>query len=212
MRVIVLGASTPLGVEVVEDLTFRGHQPTAVLTPEQEWRVPGGHPVTVAYGDITNPHWLGDAVAGAEAVIDLLSMAHTRHAALQAQVATGHLLEAMAAHQVHRYVGIAPHYLSPAADEHPRWEASMRTIREELCPRGTAQTRHRLAMITDSPLAWTIVRTPALSPGPARGVRQVHLGPGRCPAASLTQTDAARFLAAQVLETSLLWTSPFIST
>ena len=117
----------------------------------------------------------------------------------------------MTAHRVHRYVGLAPHHLYPA----PGDSTKTAYVRQQLCqtlrPGGIAHTRDRFQMITGSGLRWTIVRTPVLSAGPARGVRHVHLRPGPQRRASLTQQDAARFLAAQVLETSLLWTSPLIS-
>lgn len=76
---------------------------------------------------------------------------------------------------------------------------------------GIAHTRDRFRMITASALNWTLVRTPVLSTGPARGVRHVRLTPSATQVGSLTQSDAARFLAARVLETSQLWTSPLIS-
>ena len=57
MRVIVLGAGTPLGQEVVEDLLFRGHHPTAVLDGEPVQDAHQPHLVDLAYGDITDTKW-----------------------------------------------------------------------------------------------------------------------------------------------------------
>lgn len=211
MRVIVLGAGTLLGQEVVEDLLFRGHQPTAVFEDLSGSTGHSPHPVGVARGDITDQHWLASVVAGTQAVVDVLSMTGNQQAAVRAHAATRHLVGAMAAHQVHRYVGLAPHYLYPVPEDTPRIARARQEIRQTLRPRGTAHTRDRFRMVTTSQLNWTIVRTPALSTGPARGVRHVQLRPGPRRRTSLTRTDAARFLAAQVLETSLLWTSPLIS-
>lgn len=211
MRVLVLGAGTPLGQEVVKDLQFRGHQPTAALEGQPENTVQQKHPVAVARGDITDSRWLDSTMAGTEAVVDVLSVARSQEAAVRAHTATRHLVGAMAVHRVHRYVGLAPHYLYPAPGDAPRIARARQAVRQTLRPGGIAHTRGRFAMITTSQLNWTIVRTPTLTAGPARGVRHVHLRPGPHPGVSLTQVDAARFLAAQVLETSLLWTSPLIS-
>ncbi|MGX5360015.1 hypothetical protein [Kocuria sp. KH4] len=65
-------------------------------------------------------------------------------------------------------------------------------------------------MITDSPLTWMIVRIPALAAGLTRKIRRRR----RTSAAglSLTRTDAAQFRTAQVMETTLWWTMPVIST
>lgn len=71
-----------------------------------------------------------------------------------------------------------------------------------------AQDRFR--MITDSPLTWIIVRIPALAAGPTRKNRHWHRT--STPGLSLTRTDAAQFRAAQVMETTLWWTRPVIST
>ena len=211
MRVVVLGAGTPLGQEVVEDLVFRGHHPTAVLDGEPVQDAHQPHLVDLAYGDITDTTWLASTVATTEAVVDVLSVSRKQAAAARARTATRHLVAAMTAHRVHRYVGLAPHHLYPV----PGDSTKTAYVRQQLCqtlrPGGIAHTRDRFQMITGSGLRWTIVRTPVLSAGPARGVRHVHLRPGPHRRASLTQQDAARFLAAQVLETSLLWTSPLIS-
>ena len=150
-------------------------------------------------------------VATTEAVVDVLSVSRKQAAAARARTATRHLVAAMTAHRVHRYVGLAPHHLYPAPGDSTKTAYARQQLRQTLRPAGIAHTRDRFQMITGSGLSWTIVRTPVLSAGPARGVRHVHLRPGPHRRASLTQQDAARFLAAQVLETSLLWTSPLIS-
>jgi hypothetical protein len=131
--------------------------------------------------------------------------------AVRAHAATRHLMQAMTTHRVRRYVGLAPHYLYPAPRGAPWVTRARQEMRQSLCPSGLAHTRDRFTMVTTSALNWTIVRTPTLTAGPARGVRHVHLRPGAVRRVSLTQTDAARFLAAQVLETTLVWTSPLIS-
>lgn len=210
MRVMVLGAQTPLGREVVEDLLVRGHEPTAVIDHSSAGAVVAQHPVSMARGDITDPEWVKAAVTGAQAVIDVLSTTRAREAASRARTATGPLLQAMTDQQARRYVGIAPHDLYPLPGSTPRFARVQQEVRAALHP-GIAHTRERFQMIAGSPLNWTIVRTPTLTTGPARGVRHVRLRPDSFAKASLTQADAARFLAAQVLETGLLWTSPLIS-
>ncbi len=210
MRVMVLGAQTPLGREVVEDLLVRGHEPTAVIDHSSAGVFAVQHPVSTATGDITDPAWVQAVVVGAQAVVDVLSATCAREAAARAETATGPLLQAMADQQVRRYVGIAPHDLYPLPGSTPRFARVQQEVRVVLHP-GMAHTRERFQLIAGSPLNWTIVRAPALSPGPARGVRHVRLRPEPSAKVSLTRTDAARFLGAQVLETGLVWTSPLIS-
>lgn len=211
MRVMVLGAQTPLGQEVVEDLQVRGHEPTAVIDHSSADVLATQHPVNTATGDITDPEWVKAVVVGAQAVIDVLSTTRAREAAARAHTATGPLLQAMTEQQVHRYVGIAPHDLYPLPGNTPRIARVQQEMRTVLYPGGITHTRERFQMIAGSPLNWTIVRAPPLSPGPARGVRHVRLRPETSARVSLTQADAARFLGAQVLETGLVWTSPLIS-
>ena len=208
---MVLGAGTALGQDVLDDLRFRGHRPTAVLDDASGEAAHQQHQVDVACGDITDTTWLASAVSATEAVVDVLSLSCNQAAAARARTATRHLVTAMATHQVHRYVGLAPHHLYPVPGDSTKTAHVRQQLRQTLRPGGIAHTRDRFQMITGSGLSWTIVRTPVLSAGPARGVRHVHLRPGPHRRASLTQQDAARFLAAQVLETSLLWTSPLIS-
>ena len=52
VRVVVLGAATPLGQQVVEDLAFRGHRPTAVLATAPEGEARWQHLVAVAVGHV----------------------------------------------------------------------------------------------------------------------------------------------------------------
>lgn len=207
MRVVVLGAQTPLGQEVVDDLLFRGHRPTIVLEAAPATGLDPQHPVSVAVGDITDPAWLDSTVTGAGAVIDVLAAARGQAAAGRARTATTHLVKAMGAHGVRRYVGFAPQHLYPAPGHTPTFARAQWALRRTLQPAGIAYTQDRFQMITTSQLNWTIVRTPTLTAGPARGIRHVHLHQAASPRHPVTQIDAARFLAAQVLETS-----PVIST
>ena len=211
MRVVVLGAQTPLGQEVVDELLFRGHRPTIVLEAAPAGGLDLQHPVSVAVGDLADPAWLASTVAGAGAVIDVLAAARGQAAAGRARTLTTHLVEAMGAHQVRRYVGFAPQHLYPATGHAPAFARARWAARRTLQPAGTAYTQDRFRMITASQLNWTIVRTPTLTAGPARGIRHVHLYQAASPQHPVTRVDAARFMAAQVLETSLWWTSPVIS-
>ncbi|MFI7581209.1 NAD(P)H-binding protein [Kocuria kalidii] len=67
------------------------------------------------------------------------------------------------------------------------------------------------ATVARSPLSWTVVRCPGMTNGPPRGVRHVGRTHRDTVGSSVTRQDAARFLAAQVLETNYVCASPAIS-
>ncbi|MFI7482313.1 NAD(P)-dependent oxidoreductase [Kocuria sp. M1R5S2] len=107
MRVTVFGASNDVGQAVVDHLVGRGFEVLAHMAD----RAPGprrwGPDVAVTTGEITDAASVAEAVARGDVVVNALDPRLDRRARDGDLVeGTGHIVAAMQAHGVRRYIGL----------------------------------------------------------------------------------------------------------
>ncbi|GAB2609778.1 hypothetical protein GCM10009696_14160 [Kocuria himachalensis] len=211
MRVVVFGADTLLGREVVTDLIFRGHLVTAVAAAHpwvpQEWV----DRVVLRTGDPLDAGLVDDLAAGHEVFVDALGDCRGGRALERSAAATREIAAGMQRHGRLRYIGLRPDVLLEPASRRLGWRSALRLLALGCCPRTRQAVASAFETVARSPLSWTVVRCPGLTHGPPRGVRQVGMTHRDSVGPSLTRADAARFLAAQVLETNYICAAPAIS-
>jgi NADH dehydrogenase len=74
MKVFVTGATGFVGRNVLRAIRGKGHKITAFVRSGSEYRLPFIEDLNVAYGDVTEPDTLADAIKGADAVIHLVGI------------------------------------------------------------------------------------------------------------------------------------------
>lgn len=206
----MFGAGTALGREVVTDLLFRGHTVTAL--DQHHSQVPGEwvDRVTLRTGDPLDADLVDHVVAGHDVVVDALGDCRGPRAIHRSAAATALITASMQRHGRLRYIGLRPDVLL----EPPARFSLRRTVRLlalGCCPRTRQVVAGVFASVARSSLSWTVVRCPGMTHGPSRGVRHVGMTHRDTVGASVTRADAARFLAAQVLETTYICAAPAIS-
>ena len=211
MRVVVFGADTPLGREVVTDLLFRGHLVTAVAEDHQRVPQEWVDRVVLRTGDPLDAGLVDELAAGHEVFIDALGDCRGARALERSAAATRQIAAGMQRHGRFRYIGLRPDVLLEPASHRLGWRNTMRLLALGCCPRTRQAMAAAFAAVASSPLSWTVVRCPGLTHGPSRGVRHVGMTHRDRVGTSLTRADAARFLAAQVLETNYICAAPAIS-
>lgn len=211
MRVVVFGAGTLLGREVVTDLVFRGHSVTAVA--EDHARAPEEWVDRVALrtGDPLDADLVDAVVAGNEVVVDALGDCRGGRALERSAAATRQITASMQRHGRLRYIGLRPDVLLEPPGRRLSWGGAARLLALGCCPRTRQAVAGAFEAVARSPLSWTVVRCPDMNNGPPRGVRCVGMTHRDAVGSSVTRQDAARFLAAQVLETSYVCAAPAIS-
>lgn len=213
MRVTVFGAGNEVGQAVVEHLACRGIEVLAFVADPAPVICRWGQGVEVMRGEITDPVAVAEAVSSGGAVVNALDPRLDRTVRDGALVeATGHIVTAMQAHRVRRYIGLGGPVTGLYPHERPSaWLQVHRALARTLHPDRCRQKQQMLAVVTDADLDWTIVRFAHRTPGRGRGVNYVgdfgrdHVGTGA------SAEEIAGFAATQVLSTRFIGAAPAIS-
>jgi putative NADH-flavin reductase len=167
--VLVLGASGPLGRQVVEQAIARGHAVTAFMRDPAGYEAPNG--VSVVQGDVLDAASLAQALPGQDAVVWAVGGPNTKEGRAAVpdtcERGTRHLIEAMKSAGVRRLVAVSVWGVGDSRDRAPlpiRLIVFDRVIRDEI----EDKTRQE-ELLRASDLDWTIVRPPRLNDKPATG-------------------------------------------
>ena len=197
-RVLIIGATGPTGLRLVEESLIRGHAVT-VLARRPEALGTLRERVTVVQGDVLEPAVVARAVTGTEAVLCALGPDRDSPSTLCSQ-GTSLLLSAMETQGVRRLVCI-----TGAMIGHPEKRLGWlyKLLRQAF--RDTIHDRQiQEQLILGSALDWTLVRPPRLSNGPARDIWRagddVRIGT----MAHIGRADLARFMVQQLEDTSFI--------
>ncbi|MFI7583295.1 NAD(P)-dependent oxidoreductase [Kocuria sp. M1N1S27] len=211
MRIVVFGADTGLGREIVTELVHGGHTVTAVLPAHApvpgQWR---GR-VVLHPGNALEAGALDDVIAGTEVVIDALGDCRGRRALSQAAAAATAITDSMVRLGCYRYIGLRPDVLLAPAGKRLSWGGALRLWQLRCGLRTREETAQAFTAVARSPLSWTILRCPGLIDGPARGIRHVAMTHRHRVGSSLTRADAARFLTTQLRHSRYVCAAPAIS-
>ena len=207
MRLLIFGASGPLGRAITTAALAAGHQVTAfVRTPGRLGSHPGLREVA---GDVLDAQAVAEAVPGHDAVISALGHGRPSPAGHDLHPGTAHIIAAMKAAGVSRLIWISSHGVGDARGhsgflfEHifVPWQ-----LRAEF-----ADKERQEALVTASDLDWTIIRPARLTNGPATG--RLRAQP-RLPVTirdSISRADLAQFLLGELKDGTHLLTAPTIA-
>jgi putative NADH-flavin reductase len=207
MRLLVFGASGPLGRAITEAALAAGHQVTAfVRTPGRL----GGHPgLREVTGDVLDAESVAAAVPGRDAVVSALGHSRPSPAGHDLHPGTAHIIAAMKAAGVSRLIWISSHGVGDARGHSgflfERIFVPWR-LRAEF-----ADKERQEALVTASDLDWTIIRPARLTSGPATG--RLRAQP-RLPVTirdSISRADVAQFVLGDLEDGTHLLTAPTIA-
>lgn len=198
MKVLVVGAAGKTGQAVVDRALEHGHEVTAFVHRAEGYDV---QHVQVRAGDATDVAAVGAAVSGQDAVIDTVGgKTPYKHTTLEAGVAAA-ILAAMQRHDVRRLIVTSSVGVGESSANMPFY---VRILQATFLRGAQADKTAMEAAVRDSDLDWVITRPAVLTDKPATGdVRVLPLG-SRARADSLTRTDLAAFLVAQLASDTYL--------
>ncbi len=192
MKVLVVGAAGKTGQAVVAQAVQEGHEVTAFIHSEGSFGITG---VEVRVGDAVDKGAMEDAVLGQDAVIDTVGgKTPDQPTTLETDVATA-IVAAMQHHGVHRLV------VTSVVGEGESIANTPPSIKElmETFLRGSTQDKAGMEdVVSNSRLDWVITRPPVLTDEPATGDVRILSPDNRDQAHSLTRSDLAAFLVAQL--------------
>ncbi|MFD0206323.1 MULTISPECIES: NAD(P)-dependent oxidoreductase [Saccharothrix] len=188
MRIAVLGATGRTGRLVVRTLLERGHHLVAVVRDADRAELP--EEVELVVGDVRRADVLGRAVEGADAIVSALGPGPGAPR-LHAEVAPV-LLSVMTESGVRRYVGVSGAGLTVPGDRKSLRDRVISALMSRSAMVADKAAEHRTWVSSD--IAWTLVRPPRLTDGPAGDAveHHAHCSPRRT---LLSRADLAVFLA-----------------
>lgn len=211
MRVVVFGADTGLGREVVTELVHGGHTVTAVLPAHVRVPGPWRDRVVVHTGNASEAGVVDAVIAGTDVVMDALGDCRGRDALSQAAAATTEITAGMVRSGCYRYIGLRPDVLLAPSASRFSWRSALRLWQLRCGLRTRQETAQAFTAVARSPLSWTVLRCPGLVDGPARGVQHIAMTHRHRVGSSLTRADAARFLTTQLGHSRYVCAAPAIS-
>ncbi len=211
MRVTVFGASGKIGRLVVDRLLDDGTDVVAYVRDSSG--IPWTHPrLTVVVGDLSDAVSIRRAVTGSVAVISALGPSRKRGTTGTAvSDGTRAIVAAMDEAGVRRYIGLATPSVPDRRDGRTMRARLLPLIAKVRYPQALRELRAMTAAVTRSDLDWTIVRITNPVDRPGTGTLRVgFLGRDKI-FSTMTRTDIAAFLIAQLTDTTFVHAAPAIS-
>ena len=211
LRVAVFGASGNIGRHVVEQLLSAGHSVTAYVRSAKKLGVTHPH-LRVVEGELHQPASIARAVEGADAVISALGPALSRKpTGTPVAEGTRHIVAAMRAAGVRRYIGLATPAVADPRDRARLHAKIFRLMPRLAFPNALREIDAMTVAVTKSDLDWTIARIISPNDKPASGrIRSGFLGVDKVGAA-MSRADIAAFLVGQLTDDRYRRAAPVIS-
>jgi putative NADH-flavin reductase len=192
MKVLVVGAAGKTGRAVVERAMKQGHQVTAFVRSDGGYAVPG---VEVRTGDARDMAAMEGAIIGQDAVIDTVGgKAPYKHTTLEAGVAAT-IVAAMQRHGVRRLLVTSMLGEGDSAANTPLY---LKIALATFLRGATPDKANMESTVSGSELDWVITRPAILNEKPATGDVRIFSADSGDQAHSITRSDLAVFLVAQL--------------
>lgn len=207
MKLLVFGATGPLGRCIVDRALSAGRQVTAfVRAPGQLDPHPG---LQEAVGDVLDAQAVAAAVAGQDAVISALGQSRPSPAGHDLHPGASHIIAAMKAAGVTRLIWISSHGIG---DSRGHSGFMFEHIFVPLRLRAEFADKERQeALVTASDLDWTIVRPARLTNGPATGRLRARPRLRISIRDSVRRADIAEFVLAELEHGDHLLSAPTVA-
>jgi len=189
MRITVFGATGRTGEPLVEQAVERGHEVVAFARSPGDVEAREG--VTVVEGDAYTGEGVGEAVAGADAVVSVLGQTSEGPDDLLT-VAGGHILDAMDEHGVDRFVTLVGAGVREEGESVSLSGRVMGTMLKLVARAVLEDAEEHVRRVRGTDLAWTVVRAPRLAEG--EGTGDYRAGDVSLGFESIERPDVALFL------------------
>lgn len=208
MKITIFGSTGGTGKELVNQALAAGHEVTvyvrnpAKLTGLQDR-------VTVVQGNLEDRGAIGEAVAGAEAVISALGPTNNKPGN-PLTAGMDHIVTAMENHHVQRLIVATGAGVADPNDKPQMigrfFGLALRLFAKHIL----ADSQGMVAVVRKSNLDWTLARAPRLNDNPGAGRLKVGYA-GQGPGTQLSRADFARFMLEQLHDDTWLRKAPMVS-
>jgi putative NADH-flavin reductase len=206
MKVLVIGASGPLGREIVKTTLARGHHVTAFVRRTLDIEHPN---LTVAIGDVMDSDTLNAPMAGQEAVVCSLGIAPTLKRVDIFSVGTSHIVRAMTRHNARRLICVTG--IGAGTSKGHGGFLYNKIVQPFLLKTIYEDKTRQEELIRYCNRDWVVVRPAVLTNGPARGRYAMLKEVRGVQTTTVSRADVAAFCADQLVSNKFLYQFPILT-
>jgi putative NADH-flavin reductase len=208
MKVLVIGASGPLGKQIVSTALERGHQVTAFVRRgfdmQQLIHHPMQHPkLDIAIGDAMDSETLDRPMAGKEAVICSLGMKPIDNEVELFSEGTSNIVRCMTRHNTRRLICVTGIGAGESVGHGGAW--SNRILQSPGLQKIYEDKTRQEELIRYCNRDWIVVRPAQLTDGPLRGRYAMLKEVRGVQTSSISRMDVAAFCADQLVSNKFLY-------
>jgi putative NADH-flavin reductase len=206
MKVLVIGASGPLGREIVKTTLARGHHVTAFVRRGLDLKHEN---LRVAVGDVMDSDSLNAPMAGQEAVICALGIKQTFKPVEVFSEGTSHIVRCMTRHNTRRLICITG--IGAGESKGHGGPIYNKMIRPLLLKTIYDDKTRQEELIRYCNRDWVVVRPAQLIDGSARGRFAVLKDVRGVQTTTISRADVAAFCADQLVSNKYLYQFPILT-
>jgi putative NADH-flavin reductase len=208
IKIAVIGGTGKSGKYLVKQLINQGFQLKVFVRNPDNFQVTNPL-VEVVEGDITDYNSVHTLIKGCQAVISTLGLGVPASEPTIFSQATTHIIQAMQAHNVQRYIVTTGLNVDTPFDMKSSKTAFATDWMKKNYPISTANKQLEFDILNNSDIDWTLVRLPLIEQ--TEETYQISVSLEDCPGDKISATDLANFLIEQLSNDLFVKKSPFIA-
>jgi putative NADH-flavin reductase len=207
-KVAVIGGTGKSGKYLVQQLLNKEYSLRLLLRNPARFTVPNS-PAEVIVGDAKDYYAIRTLLNECDAVISALGMGVPPDEPTKFSQATTNIIKAMQECNVRRYIVIAGLNVDTPDDKKSRFTADATEWMKKSFPISTADKQKEYHILSESSVAWTLVRLPLIKQTDLNSEITVSLHD--CPGNEISATALANFLIGQLDDDRFIKKAPFIA-
>ncbi|PSR57371.1 epimerase [Adhaeribacter arboris] len=208
IKTALLGGTGKAGKYLVEQL-LKQSLPFKILVRNPEKFKIVNPLIEVVLGDARDYKSIHTLLEGCQTVISTLGLGQPPSEPTLFSQATTHILRAMQAHQISRYLLITGLNVNTPLDKKGTKTQFATDWMHTHFPKSTQDKQLEYEILSDSKIDWTLVRLPLIEQTDER--RGIHVSLEDCPGEKICATDLAYFLIEQLDSNTYVRQAPFLA-
>ena len=204
MKLVIFGATSETGKQVVTQALAAGHEITAFVRDALKLGI-SHEKLKVISGDALNPFQVEDAVKGSEAVLSTLGP--KGKPMVMAAESTKNIISAMEKHGINRLVVVSVAGVAVSQDN--RGPSFVDKLLKFFLKDVFTDRENQLAVLDSSKVDWVAVRVPRLTDDAPTGSVKAFFG-NPSPSMKISRADLANFMMQQLTENKWLKQAPIV--
>ena len=163
MKIVIFGATGKTGLEIIEQAIEEGHEVTAFVRNRAQLNGHDDNTLNVVVGDALDAEAVEKAIVGQDIVLSALGARVGQKVGVVRSEGTRNIVNAMQKHNVQRLIAISTIGIGDTPQRMSGFTHFV--LRRIIGQERLAEAELQEQIVTDSPLAWTLVRPPRLVNG-----------------------------------------------